>query len=1158
MKLLPGAIAVWMRRFVMVFVMVMTGWSVMLSAVAGNIVVDRVTLNTPSTGGAVFESVTFRQTYASPPLVFVMPTDDSSQPGSLRVRNVTTTGFEFAHVFPDGSIASYPSHTIDYVAVEAGTHSLGGDTLVAGFVDTQRIQSKFGGSSWETVSFGHVYSQTPGVLVQIQTMANEPSADLSTASSPWMTVAMSNVNTSQMRIALDRAETTSGTISQDERIAYLVFDDDANGSFTDAGAATIDFDGERSSDNVTDACRSIGLTGFSAAPIAVASQNTRDGGDGGWLRRCSVSASEIQVRIQEDVATDTDVSHTTERAGALAFSNPFHADASIGFAIEAARANIAAYGGGGLAVTSETFAEAFTVVPRVFTLPTTEETEPASVRVFNITTTGFQIAQVQPTGEPGAADSMTVDYVAVADGIHELVTGVTLEVGAFDTTTTIARTGGSFDTLTFTHGFGAAPVLLTEIQSSNNETINPANVSVPFLEVGVNSVATGSAEVALERAEATPGTVAQAETIAYLAIDAGVSGTANIGGTDILFETQKVTGIAGYDNGCYSRSLINSYGASPLVIGSQTLRAGNNGGWVRRCSLTSSNVGLTIDEDRTTDSERAHITENVDLLVFEGPFSGNLLNLNLVISGPGTGSTCSGNTVTLRVEDDDGNLLTNYTGLVNLTTSTTRGTWTTSGSGTLNDPTSGDGSASYTFAAGDGGQVDLLLSSPTSEDLTVTAEDPVESINATTGTITLRDNLFEISENDAFDDDVIAGRSHQFQVELVRRDGATCSVDTTYSGTYSLKAWISRDAADPGGIAPSLVAATTLASMPSTEPGSTNIDVTFTSGVAGIELESSDVGRYTLMMLDDSQSHAGIDLVSTTFSSPHVVRPFAIRVVATGNPSATTSTGSTYVSAGSDFTVTASGVLYEASDDDGVPTGTAGDGIADQHDDLVNNGVTPAFGQVETVQLGHALLAPVAGAAGSLTGASTLLSTFTTGNASAVFQYTEVGIIALSAVISDGSYLGASTAVTTRLAVGSGPVGRFYPDHFRVSVDTMGSYQASCTTATPFGYTGETFNFGLAPVFTIVPSHANGTAVTSNYEGAFRHLTATEITLAYPSADSGNALPMNTVPGTPTLTENGDGTMALTLDLLDAFTYQRGAGAEIAPYTVSAAIAVDD
>ncbi|MEM7366318.1 MAG: DUF6701 domain-containing protein, partial [Pseudomonadota bacterium] len=33
---------------------------------------------------------------------------------------------------------------------------------------------------------------------------------------------------------------------------------------------------------------------------------------------------------------------------------------------------------------------------------------------------------------------------------------------------------------------------------------------------------------------------------------------------------------------------------------------------------------------------------------------------------------------------------------------------------------------------------------------------------------------------------------------------------------------------------------------------------------------------------------------------------------------------------------------------------------------------------------------------------------------------------------------------------------------------------------------------------------------------------------------------------------------ALTLDLLDAFTYQRGAGAEIAPYTVSAAIAVDD
>tara|TARA_R110002074_G_scaffold195431_1_gene361700 strand:+ start:94 stop:3015 length:2922 start_codon:yes stop_codon:yes gene_type:complete len=56
---------------------------------------------------------------------------------------------------------------------------------------------------------------------------------------------------------------------------------------------------------------------------------TWDGGDGGWLRRCSNSNSQVSIKIEEDWAADTDNAHTTERAGFLAFSEAFHADFSL-------------------------------------------------------------------------------------------------------------------------------------------------------------------------------------------------------------------------------------------------------------------------------------------------------------------------------------------------------------------------------------------------------------------------------------------------------------------------------------------------------------------------------------------------------------------------------------------------------------------------------------------------------------------------------------------------------------------------------------------------------------------------------------------------------------------------------------------------------------
>ena len=92
----------------------------------------RVTLNSPVYGGTLeWTSVSFRQTYSSVPLVFVMPTNQAASESSVRIRSVTTSGFQIAHVFPDGSANGFPNLSVDYIAILPGTHSIGGRAVLA-------------------------------------------------------------------------------------------------------------------------------------------------------------------------------------------------------------------------------------------------------------------------------------------------------------------------------------------------------------------------------------------------------------------------------------------------------------------------------------------------------------------------------------------------------------------------------------------------------------------------------------------------------------------------------------------------------------------------------------------------------------------------------------------------------------------------------------------------------------------------------------------------------------------------------------------------------------------------------------------------------------------------------------------------------------------
>ena len=288
-----------------------------------------------NTGGGVTTHINFRQSYSSTPLVFTLATSTGADPSALRITNVSTTGFDVYSVEPDGNDGAHAQMSaVPYIAIEAGSHQLpDGTKVVAGSVNTQRFQSNhLAGSSWQSVGLSG-FSTAPAVLGQIQTRVNERT-DLPVPAAnpqPWITTSISNVSSSGFNIALGRAETTSGTLTGNETIAYLAIDSGLNGGnhyFASNDATKIEYESIRSNDFILGWDNS--ATGYTISfsktypnPIVVSTINTRDGTDGGWLRRRNISGGSIALTVDEDKAVDAERNHTSERAGILLFSQAF-------------------------------------------------------------------------------------------------------------------------------------------------------------------------------------------------------------------------------------------------------------------------------------------------------------------------------------------------------------------------------------------------------------------------------------------------------------------------------------------------------------------------------------------------------------------------------------------------------------------------------------------------------------------------------------------------------------------------------------------------------------------------------------------------------------------------------------------------------------------
>ena len=118
-----------------------------------------------------------------------------------------------------------------------------------------------------------------------------------------------------------------------ERVGIVAISSGANTSFVDGFGTAAQLQSVATPDNIqgwSNGCYTNPYpVPFASTPLAVASVNSRGGNNGGWIRRCSETATALGLTVDEDIDNDSERNHTTESAGIIAASLAFHANFDV-------------------------------------------------------------------------------------------------------------------------------------------------------------------------------------------------------------------------------------------------------------------------------------------------------------------------------------------------------------------------------------------------------------------------------------------------------------------------------------------------------------------------------------------------------------------------------------------------------------------------------------------------------------------------------------------------------------------------------------------------------------------------------------------------------------------------------------------------------------
>ncbi len=525
-----------------------------------------------------WDVITFPTAFKETPIVVVGPPSFvGTNESTVRIRNVSTTGFQIQIDEWDYLDGGHAPEQVSYIAAIPGEHDLGGMTMIAG--SAEGINHTF-----HTVNLpAGTFTETPVVMAS-QVTNNDGHAT---------SVRLRNVSSGSFQIRVQEEE-ASDLVHGDETLNYMAFssgtgslgDNDIlvgnTSAVVDHDWYTIDFAGE-----------------YTDARFLATSQSTI-GGDPFALRYQNLTTTSVRVKLEEENSDGNDeFEHIEEEVGYVL----------IGKELEprVITENISVHTLNSNDWDIITFPTAFDMVPIVVVgPPSIAGTQQTTVRIRNVSTTGFEIQIDEWDYLDGGHVEEQLSYIAAEPGEHDLG-GITMVAGS------VAAVNHAFQAVSLpTSTFTASPVVMAS-QVTNNDG--------EATSIRLSNVSSNSFEIRVQEEEWKAGSTNDGihgnETINFMAFSLGAGSLGDkamvVGNTSAVVS-----------HNWYTLDFGNEYADANFIATCQTTIGGDPLA-LRYNNFTRTSIEIKLEEENSdSNNELAHTFEEVGYVLI-GSVSSNLL-----------------------------------------------------------------------------------------------------------------------------------------------------------------------------------------------------------------------------------------------------------------------------------------------------------------------------------------------------------------------------------------------------------------------------------------------------------------------------------------------------------------------------------------------------
>lgn len=540
------------------------------------------TLTTPiQNTGDQWNSVTFTRTFAVAPVVVMGPaTQTNSEQCVMRVRNVSTTGFQYQIDEWDSKNGYHPAETVHFFALTPGTHVFGSQRWQVGRVSAVNRTDT-------TISLTG-FTAAPVVLGQVETTIN--SAGVAGKGVKALKTRISSVGITSFKVKLETEELDTGTISN-EGIGYIAIS---------TGTGYLDgkvLSAVRSTGAVTSSFSTITFPATRTNPVLIAQTQSANEVDPCELKMTALSSTSVQLRIQEENSAAAETTHIAEDLGYIVLGDMA---GELAAKIEV-----------GDIIVTQSNASTWTTVPlaSTYTNPVVvmgplsyRSSTSLTIRVRNVTSTSFQFQVDRWDHHATQAHNIAekLSYIVMESGSYA-IGGTRWQAGV---TTGVTQSG---NTQALTTGFPNTPAVFSQVTTTNDAQAVQSRVS---------AVSSTGFTVELDESEIDTSPHSP-ETVHWIAMTQGVS---NFFSTRMRFQAGQGTN---HDSSFRTRSFGRMH-ADPYLFASMQTKNDIDPATLRWRYLFADRVDLVLQEDAHPlqygegTVNNTHSAETVAFLVVQG------------------------------------------------------------------------------------------------------------------------------------------------------------------------------------------------------------------------------------------------------------------------------------------------------------------------------------------------------------------------------------------------------------------------------------------------------------------------------------------------------------------------------------------------------------